>query len=162
MYSRSEHLPEERVQRRSTPCARWPWTSGIRVLLSLVVIVLGVALRAASHSLDGGARTICRGVPVLVIDPNTAPASVLEALPHVGPGLVKRLIEQRKVRPFASTEDLRRRVRGIGPATLARLAPYLRIEPARGPVLSGRDSTINSAPDQPRLAQGPGVPARSG
>ena len=56
---------------------------------------------------------------------------MLGALPHVGPSLVKKLVEQREVRPFASIEDLRRRVRGLGPATMARLAPHLRIAPGR-------------------------------
>ena len=97
------------------------------MLLAFVVLVSGVALRVASDSLGTSHQRTCRVVPVLVIDPNTAPASVLEALPHVGPSLVKQLIEQRQDHPFGSTEDLRRRVRGFGPVTLARLAPHLRI-----------------------------------
>jgi competence protein ComEA len=161
MFSGEGLKPKERAGSRGGSTAVWPWTTGIRLLLGFLVIVSGVALRIASHSVSAGASTICRGVPVLVIDPNTAPASVLEALPHVGPVLVKRLIEQRESRPFASAEDLRRRVRGLGPATLARLTPHLRIEPGNGRVFSGHDATIDAVTGQPRLAQGPSRPARS-
>jgi len=75
----------------------------------------------------------------------------------VGPSLVKQLIEQRQIRPFGSTEDLRRRVRGFGPVTLARLAPHLRIA-ARSDSLADSD-VLNSlsAPGQARLAQGRGL-----
>src|SRR5271166_1643478 len=105
----------------------WTWPARARALLAFVVLISGVVLRMASDSLGTGLQRTCRVVPVLVIDPNTAPPSVLEALPHMGPSLVKQLIEQREIRPFRSISDLRRRVRGLGPATLARLAPHLRI-----------------------------------
>ncbi|MBV8130561.1 MAG: helix-hairpin-helix domain-containing protein [Planctomycetaceae bacterium] len=115
----------------------------------------------ASDSLGTGHQRTCRVVPVLVIDPNTAPSSVLEALPHVGPSLVKQLIEQREIRPFGSTEDLRRRVRGFGPVTLARLAPHLRIA-ARSEASADSDVLKSpSAPGRARLAQGPRPPVRS-
>jgi competence protein ComEA len=139
----------------------WTWPARARVLLAFVVLISGVALRVARDSLGTGHQRACRVVPVLVIDPNTAPASVLEALPHVGPSLVKQLIEQRKIRPFGSHEDLRRRVRGLGPVTLARIGPHLRIaansdSSADSDVLKGL-----SAPGQTRLAQGPRPPVHS-
>jgi len=139
----------------------WTWPARARVLLAFVVLISGVALRVASDSLGTSLRRTCRVVPVLVIDPNTTPASVLEALPHVGPSLVNQLIEQREIRPFESTEDLRRRVRGLGPATLARLAPHLRIA-ARSEASADSDilKTL-SAPGRARLAQGPRPPVRS-
>ena len=102
-----------------------------------------------------------RVVPVLLVDPNTAPASVLEALPHVGPSLARRLIEQREIRPFESIEELRLRVRGLGPATMARLAPHLRIKSEREDAAANRDSTLVSAPASPRLARGPSSSVRS-
>jgi competence protein ComEA len=139
----------------------WSWPARARVLLAFVVLISGITLRAASNSLGTIRLRSCRVVPVLVIDPNTTPASVLEALPHMGPSLVKRLIEQREIRPFGSIEDLRRRVRGLGPATLARLAPHLRIA-ARSDSLADSDALRSlSALGLPKLAQGPRPPVRS-
>ena len=97
---------------------------------------------------------------MLLVDPNTAPASVLEALPHVGPSLARRLIEQREIRPFESIEELRLRVRGLGPATMARLAPHLRIKSEREDATENRLDAV-SAPASPRLARGPSSSVRS-
>ena len=47
---------------------------------------------------------------------------------HLGPTLARRIAEARADGPFRSVEDVRARVRGIGPATLAQIAPYLRID----------------------------------
>lgn len=51
------------------------------------------------------------------VDVNTAALAELESLPRVGPKLARRIAEGR---PYASIDALER-VRGIGPATLARL-----------------------------------------
>lgn len=39
---------------------------------------------------------------------------------------------RRNERPFASLEDLKDRVRGVGPVTLAQIAPYLQIDVQAG------------------------------
>src|SRR5690606_1678075 len=50
------------------------------------------------------------------IDLNEATLEELQALPGIGPGLARRIVEERERRgPFTSLEDLAR-VRGIGPA----------------------------------------------
>jgi len=57
---------------------------------------------------------------------NTAEARMLERLPGVGPKLAGRIIKERADRgPFRGPEDLAARVRGIGPATVARWAGKL-------------------------------------
>lgn len=66
--------------------------------------------------------------PTLVLDPNTAPAVVMMALPRLGPALVGRIVAERGVAPFRSIDDLDRRVKGIGPATAASLRPHLRFD----------------------------------
>jgi competence protein ComEA len=91
------------------------------------VLALGL-LVVSSQSRPDSARA---EAPDLVVDPNTAPPEVLGALPKVGPVLLRHLLAAREERPFDSLDDLDRRVRGIGPATLAALRPHLRIEPAR-------------------------------
>ncbi|MDY0170034.1 MAG: helix-hairpin-helix domain-containing protein [Thermoguttaceae bacterium] len=59
------------------------------------------------------------------VDLNSAPWQELVLLPGVGETLAMRIIESRETDgPFADTADLLR-VRGIGPATLERLRPYL-------------------------------------
>jgi competence protein ComEA len=68
--------------------------------------------------------------PRLVVDLNSAPPEVLQALPHLGPATVARIVEARRAAPFRSLDDLGRRVRGIGPATVGSLRPFLSVEPA--------------------------------
>lgn len=116
----------------------WPWTLEVRRLLSLATLGVGLSLLG-----------LCRGVPPpddagrlpeLVVDLNAAPAELFSALPGIGPKLAERIVEARRGRPFASLDDLDRRIRGIGPATMARLSPHLRIEPTivESPGRSGR------------------------
>jgi len=54
------------------------------------------------------------------VDLNQADVTALESLPGIGPALARRIVEERASRPFASVAELKR-VRGIGPATVARL-----------------------------------------
>src|SRR5262249_44683862 len=136
--------------RAHLPCL---WPMGARGLLIVLALIAALGLRFASHSLGSAPRRAYQVAPILVIDPNTAPPSVLGALPHVGPALVKKLVEQREIRPFDSTDDLRRRVRRFGPVTLARLAPHLRITPRREPVEVGQGPKTVSVPGSAKLAQ---------
>jgi hypothetical protein len=106
----------------------WPWPVGARSVLAggLIVAAMGLALlRRSDHPKSGDAFTVA---PTLVVDANTAPARVLTALPHVGPTLVRAWVAARADRPFSSPEDAQSRVRGLGPATIGQIAPYLRFE----------------------------------
>lgn len=68
-----------------------------------------------------------RGVSRL-IDLNTASAAELDLLPGIGPALAARIIEDRAAHgPFRSLDDLDR-VSGIGPKTVAKLAPFAKAE----------------------------------
>jgi competence protein ComEA len=63
--------------------------------------------------------------PVTIIDLNSADLATLMRLPGVGPVLAGRILEDRKqAGPYAKPEDLLR-VKGIGPAKLAKLRPHL-------------------------------------
>lgn len=60
----------------------------------------------------------------VIVNINTAAKSQLITLPGIGPALAGRIIEQRAVAPFQSVDDLQR-VRGIGPAKLERIRPFV-------------------------------------
>ena len=61
----------------------------------------------------------------LGIDPNVADAAALEALPGVGPARAEAIVAGRADGAYRTLADLGR-VRGIGPVTLRRAAPWLR------------------------------------
>lgn len=64
----------------------------------------------------------------LSVNINAATAAELELLPGIGPALAQRIIEERtRLGSFKSIEDLDK-VRGIGPRTLERLRPLVRVE----------------------------------
>lgn len=70
--------------------------------------------------------------PAFLVDINSADWPELAQLPGIGETLARRIVEtRRKHGPYLSHNDLRR-VRGIGPATLERLTPYLRPLPEAG------------------------------
>ena len=61
------------------------------------------------------------------IDPNTASAEELDRLPGVGPATAGRIVRERtEGGPFATVAELTR-VSGIGPRSLERLRPHLRL-----------------------------------
>jgi len=76
------------------------------------------------------------------LDLNRADANELDLLPGVGPALAARILEERRRRGrFASVKDLLQ-VRGIGPKTLAKLLPRVRVGAAKDSL-----ATPESAPD---------------
>jgi hypothetical protein len=150
--------PHQPVAERNRRISGWPWPLGVRCLIVLLVLAGALGLRLYGKLTGAAPQRSYRVAPILLVDANTAPAGVLESLPHVGPALVRRIIEQRTIRPFDSIADLRQRVRGLGPATLALLSGHLRIgtrgEPQAGPL----ETLGRSAPGGQRLAQGPRPP----
>jgi competence ComEA-like helix-hairpin-helix protein len=67
--------------------------------------------------------------PAEVVDVNAAGEAELQTLPGIGPALARRIVEYRAAHgPFRSAGDLAN-VRGIGPATAAKLAPSVRASP---------------------------------
>lgn len=62
------------------------------------------------------------------VNVNTAPPRQLERLPGIGPALAARIVEYRETHgPFQRPEDLVA-VRGIGPKTFEKMAPYVTVE----------------------------------
>ena len=93
-----------------------------RALLIIAAIPLGLRFRQS----EGTVATPPAPWASLLVDANTVPVPVLEALPGLGPTLAGRIVEAREIRPFASLADLAHRVKGIGPVKSAGLAPFLR------------------------------------
>ncbi len=53
------------------------------------------------------------------IDMNTASAAELEKLPGIGPKTAAKIVAEREANgPFASLQDVEKRVKGIGPKTI--------------------------------------------
>jgi competence protein ComEA len=66
-----------------------------------------------------------KGLPAATIDLDQATEAEIDRLPRVGPALARRIVANRdSLGPFGALSGLRR-VRGIGPATLERLAPLV-------------------------------------
>lgn len=107
------------------------------VLVLLVVAVCAIILtriwqgwRPASHAETGDRIT-------LRLDPNTATAQELAAIPGVGPALAARIVAYREQQrangrtpAFTNLADLDA-VAGVGPATLDEIAPYLHLSGAK-------------------------------
>ena len=71
------------------------------------------------------------------IDPNSASAQELDRLPGVGAVAAQAIVAERELGgPFRDVGDLAR-VRGIGPATVAKLAPHIAVSEPRA-LPSGR------------------------
>ena len=94
----------------------------------LGVVPEGYVLRVDGDrvSLEPMAEPLLVGLP---IDVNGAEVHELMAVPGIGAGTAGAIVTERAERgPFASVDDLER-VRGIGPATLERLRPFVTVAP---------------------------------
>ncbi|MDR7465060.1 MAG: helix-hairpin-helix domain-containing protein [Armatimonadota bacterium] len=101
-----------------------PLRDGERVLIPRVPEPV---LPEGAEGVDAGATAGAAAPPPGPLDPNTASAAELEALPGIGPVLARRIVEHRRAHGrFERLEDLLE-VEGIGPRMLERLRPLLRL-----------------------------------
>ena len=96
--------------------------------LWLMAVVLVVPAFFTAHQNQSGVK------PSATINPNTARWWELAVLPRIGETMAKRIVELRSAsikqgqsQPFQNSNDLAG-VRGIGPKTVQRIAPYLRFD----------------------------------
>lgn len=76
------------------------------------------------------------------LDPNVASAQELDRLPGVGASKASRIVREREENGrFASVEDLAR-VSGLGPKSVERLKPYLRVAGGGGSGSAGRRGAV--------------------
>jgi competence protein ComEA len=94
--------------------------------LTSTVPSLGSVVGGQSAGDTGIKPGVNLGAPLLV-DLNQATVAELDQLPGVGPSTARAIIDHRtRNGPFASVDDLLA-VRGIGPAKLAELKPFVRV-----------------------------------
>lgn len=64
-------------------------------------------------------------MPAASVDMDVASAQEMEALPRIGPALARRIVANRDSFGAFGAIDKLRRVKGMGPASLDRLAPLV-------------------------------------
>ena len=108
--------------RNNPPPCHWGWIPSVRSALIAVALAAGLVLWLLGERTRGEKPF----TPELSVDPNTAPASVLLALPQVGPSRATAILRARTRYVLRSPQDLEREIPGIGPKTAAALVPYMR------------------------------------
>jgi len=100
------------------------------------------AMGAPDATLRGGTRVVVEAGAVrletmdellvvgLPIDVNRASAEALQAVPGLGPSRSAAIVSERRTGGAFADVDALSRVRGIGPATVERLRPFITAEPA--------------------------------
>lgn len=112
----------------------WNWSRPAQATLAGIAAALALVLLALAPAASERPKPD-EQAPAFVLDLNTAPEAALVALPAIGPALAGRIVAARQDRPFDSLDDFDRRVKGIGPKTIEKLRPYVRIgEPATSKV----------------------------
>lgn len=95
-----------------------------------------------------------RGLFGQPIDPNRADCLTLETLPGIGPSRASAILAERAHRAFTGLRDLER-VRGLGPARVAKLAPYVGFEE---PLAAADESSVKSTSCRSCCGSPRGVP----
>lgn len=119
----------------------WPRSAQLATALLLVLSLGLMSWHAASLRVESARPT----EPAFTLDLNRADRAELRQLPGIGEALAGRIDDYRRAHgPFRHLDDLRK-VRGIGPATIERLRPFVSVE---GPPREEEDAP--PAPPPPR------------
>jgi competence protein ComEA len=130
--------------------------------LAVVVVLLAGVLAFRCYSGHSGLRPTEQHVAVASqLDLNRADRNELLQVPGIGPGLADAILTHRDGgRRFAQVDDLRG-VKGIGPATLEKLRPWLTVgEPPEEPGVD-RPLVVDTLERKPLMPK-PAAPVRSG
>jgi competence protein ComEA len=97
----------------------------------LAVLALGMALAGAvaataAHAAPNDAKASAAAPAASPINVNTATIDELTALPGIGEKRAQAILEARKQKGGFKSVDELTEVKGIGPANLEKLRPYLR------------------------------------
>lgn len=110
-----------------------------------------VAITACLLALSGFGLPL----PARALDANTASQGELESIRGIGPAIAARIVAERDRGPYLDLDDLRDRVRGVGVASLRRMAEA-GLEVKRPPGMAG-----GVASSEPRGARAPARRARA-
>ncbi len=105
------------------------WIGELGVIAALLLAAAPIAWNARVAVWDNSPTTL---EPTL-IDPNVAPRALLLTLPQLGPTALARLLAERDRAPFASLQDIDRRVARVGPVTIGLWRTLLDIPDERNP-----------------------------
>jgi competence protein ComEA len=144
------------------PTAATGSSRSAQITLGIILILTLGLLAYRGYGNGFGTRPIERA-SAPITDLNRADRAELEQVPGIGPTLAKEIENYRNAKgPFKSVDGLRQ-VKGVGPVTLDKVRPYLRVDPinmtATDPasiepiVLERKTSTPTVAP-APRASAG--------
>ncbi|PZA06368.1 helix-hairpin-helix domain-containing protein [Meiothermus sp. PNK-Is4] len=85
-------------------------------------MVGGSFMAFAASGNTAGASKATMSMKIAPVHINTATLAQLETLPGIGPKLAREIL---KHRPYKNAQELQRKVKGIGPATWKKIAPYV-------------------------------------
>ncbi len=118
-------LPEDALPQSGTaapPLIECPEVVWVVAWIALGMILLGLV---STFGVWSAASPEAASQPQFLTDINSAPAAELALLPGIGSELAERIVAEREAAgPFVSAEQLAR-VRGIGPKTIAQVAPLV-------------------------------------
>src|SRR4051812_8741964 len=86
---------------RSIPPPSRDWSPAVHGVFTVLAAVAAIGLMGV----PGMPANVPTPAPQIAVDPSTAPAEVLTALPKLGPSMVDRIVESREDGPFGSLGD---------------------------------------------------------
>jgi competence protein ComEA len=136
--------PQSSKNRPSRSLLRRADQTAVATITLVAMFVLG-AYQWRQWSGSRGVIDIEHAAPLVAtfqVNVNAAEWPEVAQIPDLGETLARRLVEERKTHgPYEAFADLRRRVKGIGPKTLEKIAPYL--QPISTGVLAAQSPTQN-------------------
>ncbi len=103
------------------------WEGGPTVATALLVALAAALVASTATPMRSGASAAPVALRSIRIDINSAGVAELCLLPEVGPALARAIVADRAAHgPFRSVEEIDR-VRGVGPATMRSLAPFVTV-----------------------------------
>jgi len=133
----------------------------VSAAVSGAIDIAAGACTSGEPTMGTGIRTVIAGLALAAgvtgaaatsVDANTATQVELEAIAGIGPGLARRIADERRKSPFRSLDDLKTRVRGIGDANLRKMRDSGLVV-GRSRHHGGAETIVGGISDAPRRRQ---------